>query len=333
MKLLFLRQFSESDTKYLLENLSNDYQIVIPEDYSDESLTQLIQKADVCLGNKFPAGALGFMKNLKLLQVPGAGVNQLNLGPFREQKVAIGNSHSNAEYVAEYAISLLFTLLKKTHHHDRFMRSGIWFRPKEDESDLPFLSDTILNKKLGFLGFGNIGQRIAQMLSGFKLESFVFSKSNRLIFDDEYFQNKVFFVDMATVLENSDVLFVTLPLTKETRNILSSENIFNLKKSAYLINVSRAEIIDKSSLYKILSETKILGAALDVWYDDAYVENNKKYPSKEFPFHKLNNVVLSAYRAGYITRCSPHLKGVVENLLSFSRNEKLRYQVNLEKGY
>jgi phosphoglycerate dehydrogenase-like enzyme len=333
MKLLFLRPFSNSDTKYLLENLSNDYQVIIPEDYSDENLVQLIQEADVCLGNKIPSAALGFMKNLKLFQVPGAGVNQLDLGPFLKQKVAIGNSHSNAEYVAEYAISLLFTLLKKTHHHDRFMRDGVWFRPKEDESDLPFLSDTIFNKKLGFLGFGNIGQRIAQMLSGFKLEAFVFSKSNRLIFDDEYFQNKVSFVDMATVLESSDILFITLPLTPETKNLLSPENIFNLKKSAYLINVSRAEIIDKSSLYKILFSERILGAGLDVWYADAYEENNKKYPSREFPFHKLNNVVLSAYRAGYMMRSSPHLRGVIENLLSFSKNGKLKYEVNFEKGY
>ena len=235
--------------------------------------------------------------------------------------------------MAEYAISLLFTVLKKTHHHDRFMRDGIWFRPKENESDLPFLSDTILNKKLGFLGFGNIGQRIAQMLSGFKLESLVYSKSNRLFFDDDYFQNKVSFVDIATVLESSDILFITLPLTPETRNLLSSENIFNLKKNAYLINVSRAEIIDKSSLYKILFEGGILGAGLDVWYDDAYEENSKKYPSREYPFHKLNNVVLSAYRAGYMMRSSPHLKGAIENLLSFSLNGKLKYEVNLEKGY
>ena len=333
MKLLFLRAFSNSDTKFLLENLSDDYEIIIPEDYSDENLAKLIEDSDVCLGNNVSKAVSENMGNLRLFQVPGAGVNQLNLGPFREQSVMIGNSHSNAEYVAEYAISLLFALLKKTHHHDRFMREGIWFRPAGDESDFSFLSDTILNKRLGFLGFGNIGQRIAQMLSGFKLESLVFSKSDYLMFDGDYFQNNISFVDITTVLKKSDILFVTLPLTEETQNLLSSKNIAHLKRNAYLINVSRAQIIDKKSLYEGLSTGRFLGAALDVWYDDAYEKNGKKYPSKEFPFHELNNVVLSAYRAGYVMQTSPHLKGVVENLLSFTREGRLKYQVSLEKGY
>jgi phosphoglycerate dehydrogenase-like enzyme len=333
MKLLFLRKFINSDTKYLLESLSSDYEIVIPEDYSDENLTKLIKDSDVCLGNNISKAVSENMGNLRLFQVPGAGVNQLDLGPFREQNVMIGNSHSNAEYVAEYAISLLFALLKKTHHHDRFIREGIWFRPRGDESDFPFLSDTIFNKRLGFIGFGNIGQRIARMLSGFNLKSLVFSKSNHLMFDDDCFQNNISFANLTTVLKESDILFVTLPLTEETRNLLSSQNIGYLKKSAYLINVSRAQIIDKKALYEGLSTGGILGAALDVWYDDGYEQNGKKYPSSEFPFHELNNIVLSAYRAGYVMQSSPHLKGVIENLLSFARNGKLICEVNLQKGY
>ena len=333
MKLLLLRPFSASDTKYLLENLSDDYQVVIPKDYSDKTLAGLINDADVCLGNNISKAVSESIGNLKLFQVPGAGVNQLDLDQFRKQNVAIGNSHSNAEYVAEYAISLLFSLIKKIHHHDRFIREGVWFQPTGDESDFPFLSDTILGKKLGFLGFGNIGQRIAQMLSGFELDTLVFSKSNRLMFDGNYFQNKITFLDITTVLEKSDILFVTLPLTKETHNLISSKNITYLNRGAYLINVSRAQIINKESLYKSLTTGKILGAALDVWYDDAYEKDGKKYPSKGYPFHELSNVVLSPYRAGYVMKSSPHLKAAIENLLSFARDGKLKYKVNLEKGY
>ena len=69
------------------------------------------------------------------------------------------------------------------------------------------------------------------------------------------------------------------------------------------------------------------------WQDHIYFENNKKYPSSEYPFHKLKNVVLSTYRAGYIKNSSPHLKGVIENLLSFSQDGELKYKVNFEKGY
>ena len=147
------------------------------------------------------------------------------------------------------------------------------------------------------------------------------------------FQNKITFLDITTVLEKSDILFVTLPLTKETHNLISSKNIAYLNRGAYLINVSRAQIINKESLYKSLTTGKILGAALDVWYDDAYEKDGKKYPSKEYPFHELNNVVLSPYRAGYVMKSSPHLKAAIENLLSFARDGKLKYKVNFEKGY
>jgi|TARA_B100001971_G_C18242430_1_gene571809 phosphoglycerate dehydrogenase-like enzyme len=333
MKLLFLRPFSSSDTKYLTDSLSKDYEIIIPNDFSENNLVKLIGNIDVCLGNNISKTVLNNGEKLKVFQVPGAGVNQLDLDMFCRKGVKVGNSHSNALYVAEYTISLLFTLLKKTHHHDRFMREGTWFRPSGDERDLPYLSDTIFGKKLGFLGFGNIGQRIALYLSGFSLDALVFSKSNRVMFENSYFKEKIHFTSLANVLKESDVLFITLPLTKETRNLLSFNNFTYLNKGIYLINVSRAEIIGKKELYEGLLKGTIQGAALDVWYNDIYEDNSKKYPSKEYPFHNLNNVVLSPYRAGYVKQMTSHLEGVVENLLVYVREGRLKYVVNMGKGY
>ena len=100
-----------------------------------------------------------------------------------------------------------------------------------------------------------------------------------------------------------------------------------------MINVSRAEIIGKKELYEGLLKGTIQGAALDVWYNDIYEDNSKKYPSKEYPFHNLNNVVLSPYRAGYVKQMTSHLEGVVENLLVYVREGRLKYVVNMGKGY
>lgn len=333
MKLLFLRPFSNSDTRFLVNGLSEDYDVIVPDDYSEGNLLRLIENVDVCVGNNVSDTLLSNGKEVKVFQVLGAGVNHLDLDLFSRRSVKIGNSHSNAPYVAEYAISLLFALIKKIHHHDRLMRSGTWFNPTGDEADISFLSDTIYNKKLGFLGFGNIGQRIAQLLSGFNLEAVVCSKKNKLIFENKYFRERVHFSDLREVLEKADIIFITLPLTKETDNLLSTENFKHLKKSTYLINISRAQIIDKKELYENLFNKNIQGAALDVWYDDVYEINGKKYPSKEYPFHDLQNIVLSPYRAGYVKQMTPHLTGVVENLLLYAKEGELKYVVNAEKGY
>ncbi len=135
MKLLFLRQFSDSDTKYLIDNLCNNYTIIIPQEFDDNTLISKIRDIDVCLGVKLSKELIDNANTLKLIQIPGAGANMLNLGLLKHTHIKVSNSHSNAPYVAEYGLSLLFSLMKKIHIHDRYMREGIWFKPKNDETD------------------------------------------------------------------------------------------------------------------------------------------------------------------------------------------------------
>ena len=129
-------------------------------------------------------------------------------------------------------------------------------------------------------------------------------------------------VGLDELLLRSDAVFVTLPLTPRTRDLISFKQFDLMKKSAYLINVARGPIVNQEALYNALKNFRIAGAAIDVWYDD---------PS--FPFHGLDNIVLSSYRAGYVRNDSPHLWDTVKNLKLFAEGEEPINAIDIEKGY
>ena len=145
-------------------------------------------------------------------------------------------------------------------------------------------------------------------------------------------KNEFNFVSFDNLIKNSDILFVCAPLTAQTQSVFNDKVFNEMKDSSYLINISRAEIIDEASFYNALKNNKIRGAGSDVWFSLEEV-NNKRLPSLKFEFHKLNNLLLSPHRAGYVLNESPHLEGVVENLVNYHKTEQLKYQVILENGY
>ncbi|OFX23165.1 MAG: hypothetical protein A2033_15485 [Bacteroidetes bacterium GWA2_31_9] len=332
MKLLFLRSFSKHDNEFLLSELSNLYDIIIPDDFSNKSLLELVKNVDVCLGLNINKELIENAQFLKLIQIPGAGVNMIDFNIFKGKKIKVCNSHSNAKYVAEYGVALLFALIKKIHIHDNFLRNGSWFKPKNDDSDLLFLNDTLINKKIGIIGFGHIGQNIAKFLQPYEVDFLVLDKKAKSTNLNIY--NGTFNIEnLNNLLKKSDIIFTTIPLTEETRNLLDIEKFKIMKRDAYLINISRSEVVNKKALFNSLKNNIIRGAAIDVWYNDSVEKNGLKFPSDEFPFHELNNILLSPYRAGYVMNYSPHLYDVVKNLKLFALTNTVINEIDINLGY
>lgn len=333
LTLMFLRKFSHVDTKYLMENLSRTYNIIIPEDFSRENLVRLAAEADVFLGNAIFKELIEAAANLKVIQTQGAGVDNMDLKLLSGKNIILCNSHVNTWYVAEHAVGMLFSLIKKIHIHDRFVREGKWFVLQDEEKDYPYLSDSIKGNTVGFIGFGHIARHVARFLSGFGVTYLAYRRKGTTssIEDNEPF--RVSFSDLQMVLSRSDVIFVAVPLTENTRDMISADEFNLMKRTAYLINVARGPVVNQKSLYEALEERQIAGAAIDVWYDDVYKQGDKKYPSQRYPFHNLENILISPYRAGYIRNGSPHLTGAVENLILYAAEGRVTNVVDIEAGY
>jgi phosphoglycerate dehydrogenase-like enzyme len=327
--ILFLRKFSKSDTKYLVDSLSDHYNIIVPSEYTDENLIHLAKNADVFLGNIIFQELIEAASELKVVQSQGAGVDNINLKLLAKRNIYLCNSHGNSWYVAEHAVGMLFSLIKKLHTHDRLMRQGEWFRMENKETDLHYLSDTIRGMIIGFVGYGHIARHIAKFLGGYDTEFLAFRKNTTQTDSEQLVE----FTSLDKVFSQSDAIFVAVPLTTQTRNMITAEKFVLMKKTAYIVNVARGPVVNQKSLFEALAGNIIGGAGIDVWYDDYRIESKKKYPSKLYPFHELDNVLLSPYRAGYIKLKSPHLEGAVKNLKLYAQERKLLDVVNIESGY
>jgi phosphoglycerate dehydrogenase-like enzyme len=318
MKLLFLRKLREKDKQKILGELKEIYDIIIPETDEEKFLIKEAKDADIILGNEISKEVFLAAKKLKLFQLLGAGVDKLDLNLFLNRDVIICNSHSNSYYVAEYGFSLLMTLIKRISLCDRSMRGEVSL----NDSDYLAIPDTLKGKTIGILGYGFVGKKFIDMLNGFDVKLFVYTKNER---QNNNHNNIHFTTSLNNILNVSDYIFVAIPLTKITRNLIKKDEFIKMKKSALIVNVARGEIINQKDLYNALKERIISGAAIDVWY-------GQKSSSLNFSFQKINNILLSPYRAAY-NKESAHLDDVIKNLKNFANGKELLNIVNIEEGY
>lgn len=314
IKVLLTRKFFDQDIHYLLEKLNAECHLIIPEDYSESNLIKLAEDADVFFGATISEKLCHAAPNLKFIQIPWTGVDNLNFEEIEKIGVTVCNSHSNAYAVAEHAITLMLDAAKKITYHDTELRKGNWNRPKMDGSNeiSPF-SLRVSNKNVGILGYGHIGKAIHEFLSGFKCTFYIsdFSFQKTAIENGNYFFSPEQTDDY---LKFMDFVFVCLPLTKETKGYINQALLSKLKRTSILINTSRGEVIEEDDLYYALKEGIINGAGIDTWYNYPKISSEKTFPSKKNPFHELKNLVLSPHRAAFIENELPHLDDAIANL-------------------
>ncbi|MHA1931481.1 MAG: NAD(P)-dependent oxidoreductase, partial [Promethearchaeota archaeon] len=248
-----------------------------------------------------------------------------------KRKVFLINGHGNSYFVAQHAVALLLTLMNKIIPHHRWMQEGKWRTGDNDAVSIP-----LRFKKVGFLGYGAINQKIHQFLQGFDIEFAILRKNwdrqtTPLPTEVEKFE----FSQLSEFLKDIEILFIAVPLTSLTKGLLKKKELDNLGKNGLVINVARGDVIDEESLYDSLKENVITGAAIDVWYDytPKSKDEGRKYPF-HFPFHKLDNIILSPHR-GY-SPFSDLLRWdeVIENIkrMAMGRTDFINV-VNLDEEY
>ena len=152
----------------------------------------------------------------------------------------------------------------------------------------------------------------------------------------EEFQSKVqgFQIkDFFNKAHELDFVFLAIPLTAETNGMVDAKFFNAMTRHSILINISRGQVLNPQHLYDALFKMEIGAAAIDTWYNYPSPSNPKVFPSLEFPFHRLDNIVLSPHRAGYIDSGFPHLDDAIENLNRYSKGEPLKNIISLNNEY
>lgn len=316
--MLLLHHFSRANKDWLSERLAPFYEILDPPAFDEVTLSVLAEKADVALGSAMASSILARAERLRLLQTPGAGLDKLDNSIFLKRNITVCNSVSHAPQVAEHALAMLLALMRKLALHDRLLRDGVWYRPQGNDQDDAYQTDSLSGATIGLVGYGAINQSVARLLSGFDAKFLVCARQHR---------PNVKMSSLNEIMMSTDAVIVALPLTEETRGMIGPTELGLKIPGPYLVNVGRAEVIDRVALAQALEHRCIRGAALDVPYDGA--DNLSGLAD----FTHFDNVLLSPHRAGTLRGASPHLLDVVANLTAFAQGLPLKNVVDLSVGY
>jgi len=253
---------------------------------------------------------------LRLVQKWGAGIDSIDLRAAKELKIQVANiPGGNAVGVAEHFFALLLSLYKKICLANEAMHSEHWPQPEILRQGIEEAS----GKTLSIVGLGQIGKAIATRAIAFNMEV-LYYKRTRLLPEEEK-ELKVSFGHLNDIVQQADVLGLTLPLTLETEGLFNL-NIFRLMKpSSVLINVSRGRVINEPDLYQALTNGIIAGAGLDVYGTEP--------PSVQNPILKLNNVIATPHIAG---RTKQAMRYITEqcalNIRLITAGKKARFLVS-----
>lgn len=298
------------------------------EFFNKDELEKVIDDITVFIGGFIDKDSIKIAKNLKLIQVPYAGVDTIPFDIVREKKVIVSNVHENALTVAEHGFALMLALSKSIVIHDRDLRQSIWHGWMANEPNFE-----IYGKTLGIIGLGAIGREMAKRAKAFGMKVVGTKRDINKDFDKikDYIDEIYPMEKMVEVIKKSLFIFISLPLTKDTENLISEKEL-NLMKDKYLINISRGKVINEEALYNALKNKTLKGAAIDVWY--IYPKPNEKaYPSK-FPFHELDNIIMTPHSAGFtIESVERNWLFTFKNIIKFAKGEKIDNIVDPERMY
>lgn len=255
-----------------------DYQPALGKD--KEKLLSMIGDYDglaVRSATKATAPLIQAGVKLKVIGRAGIGVDNIDIPAATAAGIVVMNTpYGNAITTAEHAIAMMFALMRKIPQANQSTHEGKWEKSA-------FMGAEVFSKTLGVIGCGNIGSIVADRAVGLKMRVIAYDP---FLTEERAVELGVEKADLNTLFARADIITLHTPLTDQTRNILSRENIAKLKKGAYVVNCARGGLVDEAALKDALEEERVAGAALDVYETE---------PAREHPLFGHPRVVATPH--------------------------------------
>lgn len=300
----FFKKISEeSDVKFLEK-----------PDPTEEEIIKEIGNADVLIYNArtyVSKRIIDSGKKLKAIVLSSVGFDQIDVDSVTNKGILVVNTPSADDVVAEGTILFMIALAKQFPRLVDAAKKGIRVPTMKENIEL-------FGKTLGIIGAGRIGSRVAQIANAMGMKVIAYSphataRYARLL--------QISSVDLATLLRESDFVSIHCPLAKETRHMIGEKELGLMKKTAFLINTARGEVVDEGALYRCLKEEKIAGAGLDVFEVEPLKPDN--------PLLTLNNTICTAHSiSGSVERSMRMEKMVLDSVLRVLRGTLPLYIAN-----
>lgn len=275
----------------VLNDLSADHQALLQQLYQPSFATTPEARAQA-IANKgaefevvLTIGLLGLrademdaMPKLRMVSSMGAGYENIDVAAAKARGLIVTHGRgANDECVADHAMGMMIAVMRNFQALDRLCRDGVW----RTQIALP---PQVSGKRVGILGLGAVGERIAQRARAFRMPIGYHNRRQRTDVDYRYF-------DSAEALAQwSDVLVCAMPGGAATKHMVNAQVLQQLGPEGYLINVGRGSIVDTAALATALQERRIAGAALDVYESE---------PAAPQELVGLEHLLLSPHMAGW----------------------------------
>lgn len=238
--------------------------------------------------------------NLKHIFIPFTGMNGFDVEYAQGKGIEFHISNPHSKYVAERAMALCLAILGKITYYDSELKQNRW-------GDRNFSSrvswNSLSNKKVGIYGYGTIGKILHSYIKPFTDNVTVYARTTKY--------DVVNVNSLEELFDVSDVVFVCVPLTKETEGSIN-EHILSRGSGKVIVNIARGKVVDEDALYEALKTGQLEGYASDVWY---------QYPSKDEPIVSPSRYDLSEFNVVM----TPHCGGFADD------SQRLRYMHTLNQ--
>ncbi len=261
--------------------------------------------------------AIETLPKLRLIGVSRAGLENIDVDYATKKGIIVQQVKGrNAQAVSDYTVGLILAEARNIARSHYAIKNGLWRKNFINSDMIPELQ----GKTVGLIGFGYIGQLVAQKLSGFDVKILVFDPN---ISEEVVFKYNARKVRLKDLLQNSDFVSLHARLGEDNKNMLGDKELSFMKKSAYLINTARAGLIKEDALFELLKNKKIAGAALDVFWEEPI--------TKDSHWLKLDNVTLTSHIAGTTTEALTKSSFLlVQDINRLIDNKKPQFIVNPE---
>ena len=270
-----------------LERLKTEANIQVPpKGFNESDLINIVnrQKTQIFIirGGKINAGAINASPTLKAIIKHGVGVNNIDLNEARKRNIPVFYTpNANYESVAEHALALILILTKQIHQYNQEMKATKkWCKGKYQHIE-------IKGKTLGLIGLGRIGRKLVELMQPFQMKTMAYDP---LISISNVPDNIQLVPSLDKLLKTSDIISIHCPLDDQTENLISSNELSQMKKTAFLINTARGAIIDQEALIQALQKKTIGGAGLDTFTQEPLPGDN--------PLYLMDNVVMTPHIGG-----------------------------------
>mgnify|MGYP001269239303 FL=1 len=290
---------------------------------SEDSLKKELQNLDILVTYRITSKLFKYRsEKLKWIHIGASGVEQNLFDDLLKSRVMLTNAKGiNSLPVAEYIISQILYFAKQVDSCNQFKKDRIWKQWELAKSTVQLSKST-----LGIIGYGEIGKELSRLAKAFGMKVLATRRLQKKI---EHKRNVDILYptsEIDSILKDSDFLVLTCPLTPLTKNMINKESFKKMKKSSYLINTSRGDIVVEEDLIKALSKNQIAGAALDVFSLEPLDKKN--------PLFNLNNVFLSPHISGNFSNYQHIMIEQFSTMLNkFMNNKTLKNRVCKKRLY